>query len=324
MSTPRLLVLATLLVALATMSHAQDVRRCADCGQIVLEESLEADGRYFHPEHFRCDYCKKPIDGTYAPVEDKFYHRECYVKQFVVVCFVCNKPLQEEYRLDYWGNASHASHQDETPSCDFCRRYIVGGFGAGSAELPDGRRLCGVCAATSVTTVEKVQELLPVIVTSLEGHAIRVSSEGIPLLLVGSDRMKMLTSGGGHVLAGFTDYSLTPTESDAPDIRAFNVSLLYGMPELEMAYTVAHELMHVWMFRNDVPQHDLPWVEGSCQYASYLVMKDVGTKESAFIMQQIESATDSTYGGGFRRVKGFVDENGVDAWLSALTSRTGE
>jgi hypothetical protein len=31
---------------------------------------------------------------------------------------------------------------------------------------------------------------------------------------------------------------------------------------------------------------------------------------------------DSTYGGGFRRVKRYVDANGMDAWIEALQSRS--
>jgi hypothetical protein len=317
----RFLVLTALLIAIASTSHAQGIVRCAACGQVILDDHLQVGSQYFHYEHFRCEYCKQAIPGTYVPAGGKFYHSECYQKQFVVVCVVCNKVILEDYREDFWGNPAHLSHDDDTPSCDFCERFIVGGLTAQSVELRDGRRLCGVCAATSVTTLAQARDLVAMVASSLGEHGIRVSVDGIPILLLGADRMGKLSTDFAHPLVGFTDYASTRAADDTTTIASYNIALLNGMPELQMASTIAHELMHVWLFRHGATRDDPPWTEGSCNYASYLILQDTSTRESAFLLNQLEVDTDSTYGEGFRRVKKYVDENGVDAWLEALASR---
>jgi hypothetical protein len=169
-----------------------------------------------------------------------------------------------------------------------------------------------------VTTIAEVRRLATEVAASLGSSGIRVALDDVPLLLVGRDRIKSVST-TGHPLAGFTDYTLTPTAEGA-SIQSFNVVLLYGVPETEMRYALAHEIMHVWLFRNNVPSEEEPLIEGSCHYASYLVLKPLGTREADFVVHRMTIEPDSTYGGGFRRVKSYVDEHGVDAWLAMLRS----
>jgi LIM domain-containing protein/protein DA1 len=313
-----LLTLALLLLLIAPISTAQaPARRCAACDQVILDEYLSVEGRYFHPDHFQCAYCGKRIDELYVTRNNAFYHGDCYQKRFVVTCHVCNKVVLDEYVEDYWGNFAHAAHRKETPSCDFCKRFIAGGFAAHAVTLPDGRRLCGICAATSVTTPAKAEELARMVSSSLDARGVRVQTDEISFLLLGKDKMrKMSPDPEGHAL-GFTDFQTTPTK-DSGHVSYCNIGVLNGMPEIQMAATLAHEIMHVFLFKAGVRPVSTPWLEGSCEYASYLVMGDMETKESQFIRHNIEANTDSIYGGGFRQVKQFVEKNGVDGWLDAL------
>ena len=313
---PRLLAtLAFLLFVIAPPSNAQaPARRCAECGQIILDEYLTLEGRTFHPEHVLCGYCGKPIDDMYATADNKFFHGECYQKRFVVLCGVCNKVVQDDYVDDFWGNRVHAAHQADTPTCDFCARFIAGGFAADAATLPDGRRLCGHCAGTSVTTINGAKDVATLVSSSLDAHGVRVGLDGVSFLLLGKEKMRAMSKDPQRHALGFTDYQIAGSHAAAH----CNIVLLNGMPELQMAAALAHEIMHVWLFRAGVSAGG-PWIEGSCEYASYLVMIDVGTKESQFVIHHIEANADSVYGGGFRAVKQFVEKNGVAGWLDALT-----
>ena len=322
MMPPRLLLFALACALVASTLLAQSVQRCASCGQVLLDDYIEVEGRYYHRDHFRCAYCGKQIENLYVPVEGKFYHGECYQKQFSVMCVVCNKAILEPYQRDYWGNPAHAAHSTDTPACDFCGRFIVGGFIANSIELPDGRRLCGLCAPTSVTTLELAREVMSATATELRKHGIRVATDGIPILLLPRDRMQMLSHDAEQSVKGFTDYVIAPQANGEWKAETFNIDLLYGMPKIETTYALAHELMHVWLARRGIGRdnQDQALVEGSCNYASFLVMSDLATRASEFIVYQIQTEPDSVYGGGFRRVKSFVDANGVEAWLKALAS----
>lgn len=313
---PHPLVLLCACCTLIASAFAQTELRCTACGEVLRGDYVEVDGRYFHSDHFVCDACSKRISGSYVPLNGRYYHAACYQERFVVTCSVCNKVILEDYRKDFWGNATHTSHAADTPSCDFCERYVVGVFAAGGVALPDGRRLCGLCAATSVTTTAKARELMAGAAAALRAHGIRVATDGIPLLLLNRDRMQVVAPSEEHRVFGFTDYTRVSDDLAA----SFNIDLLYGMPEIEMTSTLSHELMHVWLIRNGVDVDDRELVEGSCQFASYLVMSGVPTQLGAFVIYQIQTEANSVYGGGFRRVKGYVDANGVDAWLNALTS----
>ena len=65
------------LLALVSISDASTLT-CSACSQVIKSEYVRADGEYFHPEHFVCAYCAKPIDGDYSIYERMRYHKSCY------------------------------------------------------------------------------------------------------------------------------------------------------------------------------------------------------------------------------------------------------
>src|SRR5262245_3026416 len=277
---PRLLV--TLVVAfflIAPPTNAQaPARRCATCGQVILDEYLTIEGRTFHPDHVLCAYCGKRIEDTYVTADNQLYHGDCYQKRFVVVCTVCSKVVLDHYVTDFWGGRAHAAHQADTPQCDFCERFIAGGYAANAVKLPDGRRLCGHCAATSVTTPNQVKDLAGVVSSSLAAHGVKVRMDDITYLLLGKDKMKKMSYDPERHALGFTDYQRTYSS----DVTFCNMVVLNGMPELQMTAVLAHEIMHVWLQRAGVHTAGTPWIEGSCEYAGYLLMADLNTRESQF------------------------------------------
>jgi hypothetical protein len=94
------------------------------------------------------------------------------------------------------------------------------------------------------------------------------------------------------------------------------------MPEIQMRGVLGHELMHTWMFQNGIPCTDPGLTEGSCNYATLMIMEAAGTPESKFLISSYMQDPDAAYGAGFRDVKRFIDTKGLDAWLETL--RTSE
>ncbi|HKW15630.1 MAG TPA: LIM domain-containing protein, partial [Candidatus Krumholzibacteria bacterium] len=156
--------LACLLVFASTYAFGQGFSqpqpRCCVCNQILFGDYLTIDGRYYHRDHFLCEYCKKPIRDTYLQADHKYYHAVCYEQHVMVVCAICKRAIGSDDKQDEWGNCYHARHFSEYKQCDFCGRLIFGGFAAGQRHFPDGRDLCGMCAATSVTTVAAAETLM--------------------------------------------------------------------------------------------------------------------------------------------------------------------
>jgi hypothetical protein len=97
-----------------------------------------------------------------------------------------------------------------------------------------------------------------------------------------------------------------------------NFYLLTGMPETEMVQTLAHELMHVWQGVHNSLEEDDTLREGSANYAAYLVMKRMGSKEAQFVITCMLEDPSPVYGGGFRRVKKYGDKHGARQTLELI------
>ena len=67
---------------------------------------------------------------------------------------------------------------------------------------------------------------------------------------------------------------------------------------------------------------DKDWCEGSCNYASFLVLESIDDEESRYGIQNLLDDPDPVYGEGFRRVKRFADENGRARWVALLAKKS--
>ncbi|MDH3217727.1 MAG: protein DA1 [Candidatus Krumholzibacteria bacterium] len=121
-----------------------------------------------------------------------------------------------------------------------------------------------------------------------------------------------------HNPQGFTEYIEMPNPDRGFEVEAFNILLLYGMSAIQAKAVLAHELMHVWLADNGIIDIDDALCEGSCDYASYMFLKDVGSAQSNYIIRIMREDLDPVYGRGFRDVERYVGTNGVAAWLHML------
>jgi hypothetical protein len=120
---------------------------------------------------------------------------------------------------------------------------------------------------------------------------------------------------------GFTDYLVDKTAFGKVNDETIRVYLLYGMPRVQTTGTAAHELMHVWQFRKGRLDQDPAVSEGSCNFASYLVLRKMGGPGAEFVIDGMLKDPDPVYGEGFRRVKAYADDKGIAAWLRLLKQK---
>jgi LIM domain/Protein DA1 len=130
---------------------------CQQCGKPILGQYITALNAAWHPEHFlcaachrpiadnrfnvkddqpyhpqcyvervapRCASCGQPLTGRYVQAEGKSYHPDCYRDHVVPRCAYCNEPLVGEYLVDAWGTKCCKRHKQEYPTCEFCGRLI--------------------------------------------------------------------------------------------------------------------------------------------------------------------------------------------------------
>jgi hypothetical protein len=296
-------------------------RVCAACGQVIREAFFETGGKFYHSRCFACESCGKPIDGQFTVFKGKNYHTPCFEDRVALRCAVCGGIVQGKYLLDYWGNAYHTRHQGNVLQCDFCQRFIVGDLTNGMKRLQDGRSLCSKCAPNSVADIRQARAILLDAADKLRGVGIDVDPGRVELVLVGDDDLARIAGSRSNDTKGFTDYWVSKSLFGRVNGETIKVYLLYGMPRMQMASTAAHELMHVWQFQKGRLDQDAAVSEGSCNFASYIVLRKTGGPEAEFVIDGMIRDPDPVYGDGFRRVKAYAEENGVGPWLRLLKKK---
>jgi len=182
-----ILIAVSLLLVLVSLAVGSDSMRCAGCGKEITEGKwIEAEGLFFHSNHFLCDNCKKPlktlhyftnnglrydsacyfatiakrcaycnepIASEYIIQDGKNYHKRCYDEHIALHCSVCGEVIEGPFLYDQWGNSYHQSHEHE-PRCRYCGRLVTASS-EGGETYGDGRTVCGLCLKTAVKTPDE-------------------------------------------------------------------------------------------------------------------------------------------------------------------------
>ena len=314
------LIFAVILVAVgAPRPAAGTAHVCSACGEAIEGSFFETKGNYYHPHHFVCEYCSSPITGQYTTYRSRNYHHKCFEGHIALRCVLCRLPIDGEYLVDYWGNAYHKRHASEVPTCDFCDRLLSAELREGGVRFSDGRSLCGDCHRSAVKKVRQARALMNRVAAQLRRIGMDFETVDLRLHLIGLKRMQEIANFRSHDLRGFTDYHEERNLFGRTSKRQIDVYLLYGMPKVEMIGTLAHELTHVWQFLSGRLDGDRALSEGSCNFASYWVLKQMAPgREADFIIESMLRDEDEIYGEGFRRVKRYVERNGISRWLALM------
>jgi len=313
-----LFVAMILLIAMAIAVQASAGLKCSACGRPIGKEYFKTDGRYYHPWCFRCAYCNKPIKGSYIHFKGKNYHSDCYRENVALKCGVCGGIIQGEYITDYWGDKYHPWHEGRVVQCDFCGRFIVGDLIRGMVRFRDGRFLCARCAPSAVRDAKEAKRLAVEVAARLRRYGIAVDAWRIDFKLVGRDKLKKLSDRPSYDTTGFVDYAVEKNLFGKVKSQRIKIYLLEGMPRIQAAAAVAHELAHVWQFKNCRLKLEKTLSEGSANYAAALVLREIGGPEARFIIDRMEKNEDPVYGDGYRKVRKYVERKGVKSWLNVL------
>jgi hypothetical protein len=153
----------------------------------------------------------------------------------------------------------------------------------------------------------------------LDTHSINV-----PLQLVSVDWM----SQGGIDIAsartkGRAETTISSKNGVETERRIRAVSVLWGLPQEMFEGVLAHELGHVWLFKqhmNDIPE-DLE--EGLCNLFAYILHQEKVTPEARYSVYLLEENLDPVYGEGFRRSRAIYHRKGL-RWLLHFVRRKGK
>lgn len=265
-----------------------------------------------------CDRCGEEISGRYYHTSDGNFHPACY-QAVRPRCAITGRALEGSYYQDYWGNRYHATVPDLYPECRFCGRFISENLTDGGVELDNGDFMCNLCAATVIDNPREARQLVANIADSLR-------RDGIDVEDVYDIEIKLCPL--SEIQDKLSDYTADPfglAESnrfvilDVTLSESYTIWLYNELPYTEFISTAAHELMHVWIYQNDNHDLDPAFEEGSCNYASYLVLERFDPNLTGYVIERLERNVDEIYGEGYRRVAALVEERGIDHWLGNLS-----
>lgn len=109
---------------------------CAGCGRPLVEQTFQVvDGKPYHDACYliyqapRCAYCGQPISGSYQKHDGRSYHNDCYREHVGPRCAYCNQPISGTYQK-YDGHSYHSDCYREhvAPRCVYCHRSLLGQY----------------------------------------------------------------------------------------------------------------------------------------------------------------------------------------------------
>lgn len=324
---------------------------CKGCGQPISGHYLTALGTAWHPEHFvcaachrpiddaqfnvhegapyhtscylnrlapRCAYCHKPVMGQYYTHKGVSYHPECYRNYVVPRCAYCDKPLMSEYLVDYWGTKYCKEHEGRYPKCAFCGRLVPPLQQERGAK--EGERVrCPICRKSAVESLPQARTLFRGLMQRLNAQGLQYNNIPLQVELVDRATLAQLLNGRSGVDAlGVTTHSTHMQNGQVMRTEVNGIAVLRGLPSILFLGVCVHELGHAWLALQSIQGLSAWAEEGFCELLSYRFYKEQNDDESRYQATAIEKNPDPVYGEGFRRVRAIADRMGFQKFVEML------
>jgi len=295
---------------------------CKACGQPIRGNYFSALDATWHPEHFLCAACHKPIsDASFNMHEGLPYHPECFRQQVAPRCAYCGKPLIREYLVDHWGTMFCKEHQGRYPACSYCGRLVPPQQQEQSVESGESV-CCPICRASTIETIDQARPIFSRLIQWVNNQGLIYNNLHLSLELVERQKLAKLITGlagtAGTHSQGVTLSTTHTVNGKVVRSEVNGVAVLEGMPATSFQGVTIHELGHVWLIVHDIKV--LPsWAEeGFCELLTNRYYTQLNTEESRFHANGIETNPDPVYGDGFRRVRAIVDAMGFQRFVENL------
>lgn len=232
-------------------------------------------------------------------------------------CSYCQKSITSgKYLTDYWGNNYHAEHLQTIPKCNYCGRLISKKLTNGGRVFSNGSSICGICSNDSIDNRSQTDKEYKFIVEFMAQKGFDIRKYKTEIFLVDREQNPKLK----NEEPGFINFKMKKVNDKITDI-SFKIYILKSLPRTYFIETLAHELMHQWLILFGKDKMKPALNEGSCNYISYLVMNEIKTPLSYFVIDRLLKDPHPHYGKGFRKVLSYSKRNGNKAVIIYLKSR---
>lgn len=283
---------------------------------------VEVDGNKWHPEHFACRICSRPIaDGPYLYENGNQICKVDYLEHIGEVnpsevrwvledhgiCAICDSTLVV-FAEDHWENRFCVHHLSEYENCFSCGRLVCDDITGGGRRYEDGRMVCNSCLGGAVSNPVVASRVLEEVLAFFSEMNLSLDVE-IPLKLVSNDDIQVFRRDSHSNVVGVC---ICAAQAQRRFIEA--IVILDGLPKEYLAMVLAHELCHGWLFLNRFPRLDPHVEEGICELIGFLWLRSRPTPE-AYFQLRLMNRSDPVYGQGLKRARQCVEDLGLIAVL---------
>ena len=230
----------------------------------------------------------------------------------VPMCAACGKEIGPgRYLQDQWKANYHLQHQN-VARCYYCARGISQFNTGGGVRYPGGREVCNICQQTAVTDAATAEAAMDRVRGRMAAWGLGFEYGEIPVRLVDQGTLNRLygrSSMHDGRINGLTTKRWTKDDAGKVLSREVSISMLHGLPLEVFEKTMAHELMHAWMFLDKQPEHQPQLEEGVCNLAAYYVLQESATDLAGFMREAMWKSKDPVYGQGLRRAIAYVQRH---------------
>ncbi|XP_076177185.1 PDZ and LIM domain protein Zasp [Ptiloglossa arizonensis] len=97
---------------------------CSKCNNKIKGDCLNAIGKHFHPECFKCSYCGKLFGNSPFFLEEGLPYCEAdWNELFTTKCFACGFPVEAG---DRWVEALNNNYHSQCFNCTMCKKNLEG------------------------------------------------------------------------------------------------------------------------------------------------------------------------------------------------------
>ncbi|MAV64602.1 MAG: hypothetical protein CBC84_000475 [Pelagibacteraceae bacterium TMED124] len=221
-----------------------------------------------------------------------------------IECSICSSNIKsKEYLIDIWGNPFHISHQKEGIFCECCSRIISKKITNGGYQLNDGRYICSLCDASIIKNDDDINNSFIKVQKKLYKEGLEIDNiNNIEVKLINRSEMKKYYNfNENNHLQGITKISIG---SD----KIFKIFILNNTPKIQFEATLAHELLHVWLYENNIKISDRK-MEAFCNLGTYLMYEEDGTKFSKIHIMSLENKNKNMYVTEYKVLKSLMDKH---------------
>lgn len=298
------------------ISETEDSDVCSLEGTDIFEDEEGAgDGDLFHETLFE--------QNDIQPIPRSRYQRECFLKfgfedmdsrlrvketvAFLRARGLGDSDFTKARKRQQYTREEQAQQQGRAVNrCDFCGCPITG---VSYERLTDGRIRCNDCAASAITTEEEFRNLFRQTVDMMQ--ALYHIDFDMPIQVLMTDANNV-ARGTGRLFVPSQEYASRVVGFARYANGQFGLVVENGAPRIACIATVAHEMTHIWQYRNwgetqkaalaekYGPGRRTLIMEGMAMWAEIQLLYSMGETYQAHVEAAETLQRDDVYGVGFR------------------------